>query len=129
MTSSARPALPHDIAAWSIAGFLLLLALFLHLLPALFAGLLVYELVHVIAPRLRIGKRGKVAAVAILATLIVAALSLALFGAVSFFRSDAGSPTGLLQKMAEIIDGSRTHLPGWVLDYLPSDPEELRMAL
>src|SRR5947209_5305444 len=55
--------LPHDIAAWSIAGFLLLLALFLHLLPALFAGLLVYELVHVIAPRLRIGKRGKVAAV------------------------------------------------------------------
>src|SRR5437879_2609766 len=118
-----RPSLPHDIAAWSIAGLLLLLALLLHLLPALLAGLLVYELVHVIAPRLRIGQRGKVAAVAILATLIVAVLSLAFFGAVSFFRSDTGSVTALLQKMAEIIDGSRTHLPGWVLDYLPSDPE------
>jgi len=85
--------------------------------------------VHVIAPRLRLGKRGKVAAVAILATAIVAALSLALFGAVSFFRSDAGSLTALLQKMAEIIDGSRSHLPDWVLQYVPADAEELRQAL
>jgi predicted PurR-regulated permease PerM len=118
-----------DIAAWTIAAFLLLLTLLLHLLPALLAGLLVFELVHVIAPRLRIGKRGKVAAVAILATAIVALLSLLLFGAVSFFRSDAGSLTALLQKMAEIIDGSRTHLPDWALEYLPADAEELRKAL
>jgi predicted PurR-regulated permease PerM len=89
----------------------------------------VFELVHVIAPRLRIGKRGKVVAVAILATVIVAALSLLLFGAVSFFRSDAGSLTGLLQKMAEIIDGSRAHLPDWALEYVPTDAEELRKAL
>jgi len=118
-----------DVAAWILAGVLLLLTLLLHLLPALLAGLLVFELVHVIAPRLRLGKRGKVAAVAILATAIVAALSLALFGAVSFFRSDAGSLTALLQKMAEIIDGSRSHLPDWVLQYLPADAEELRRAL
>ncbi|HEY6864415.1 MAG TPA: AI-2E family transporter [Burkholderiales bacterium] len=118
-----------EVAAWILAGLLLLLTLLLHLLPALLAGLLVFELVHVIAPRLRLGKRGKVAAVAILATAIVAALSLALFGAVSFFRSDAGSLTALLQKMAEIIDGSRSHLPGWVLQYLPTDAEELRQAL
>jgi predicted PurR-regulated permease PerM len=118
-----------DVAAWILAGLLLLLTLLLHLLPALLAGLLVFELVHVIAPRLRLGKRGKVAAVAILATAIVAALSLGLAGAVSFFRSDAGSLTALLQKMAEIIDGSRSHLPEWALDYLPSDAEELRKAL
>jgi predicted PurR-regulated permease PerM len=89
----------------------------------------VFELVHVIAPRLRLGRRGKVVAVAILATVIVAALSLLLFGAVSFFRSDAGSLTGLLQKMAEIIDGSRAHLPDWALEYVPTDAEELRKAL
>jgi predicted PurR-regulated permease PerM len=118
-----------NIAAWTIAGLLLLLTLLLHLLPALLAGLLVFELVHVIAPRLRLGKRGKVVAVAILATVIVAALSLALFGAVSFFRSDAGSLTALLQKMAEIIDGSRAHLPDWSLEYVPADAEELRKAL
>ena len=125
--------MPHarnlDVTAWIIAGALLLLTLLLHLLPALLAGLLVFELVHVIAPRLRLGKRGKVAAVAILATGIVAALSLALFGAVSFFRSDAGSLTALLQKMAEIIDGSRSHLPDWLLQYVPADAEELRQAL
>jgi predicted PurR-regulated permease PerM len=121
--------LRHDIAAWTIAAVLLLLVLLLHLLPALLAGLLVFELVHVIAPRLRIGKRGKVAAVAILAAVIVAALSFALFGAVSFFRSGTGSLTALLQKMAEIIDGSRTHLPDWALEYLPADAEELRKAL
>jgi predicted PurR-regulated permease PerM len=118
-----------DVAAWVLAGLLLILTLLLHLLPALLAGLLVFELVHVIAPRLRLGKRGKVAAVAILATAIVAALSFGLFGAVSFFRSDAGSLTALLQKMAEIIDGSRTHLPEWALQYLPSDAEELRKEL
>jgi predicted PurR-regulated permease PerM len=121
----------HDIAAWTIAALLLVLTLGLHLLPALLAGLLVFELVHVIAPRLRLGRPGygKLAAVGILATVIVATLSLLLFGAVSFFRSDAGSLTALLQKMAEIIEGSRAHLPEWMLEYLPADPEELRKAL
>jgi len=127
---SPRPSsLRLEVAAWIVSGLLLLLTLLLHLVPALLAGLLVYELVHVIAPRLRLGKRGKAAAVAILATAIVAVLSLALFGAVSFFRSDAGNVTALLQKMAEIIDGSRSHLPDWVLQYLPTDAEELRKAL
>jgi predicted PurR-regulated permease PerM len=126
----AHPPSPRlDIAAWILAGLLLLLTLLLHLLPALLAGLLVFELVHVIAPRLRLGKRGKLVAVAILASVIVAALSLGLFGAVSFFRSDAGSLTALLQKMAEIIDGSRSHLPDWALEYVPADAEDLRMAL
>ena len=36
--------LSYDIAAWLIAGAALVLILLLHLLPALLAGLLVYEL-------------------------------------------------------------------------------------
>ncbi len=121
----------YDVAAWAIAALALLFALELHLLPALFAGLLVYELVHVISPRLRIASPGygKLAAVGILAAIIVAALSLLLFGAVSFLRSDAGSLPALLQKMAEIIDGSRSLLPAWVLDYLPADTEEMKKAI
>jgi predicted PurR-regulated permease PerM len=121
----------HDVAAWTIAALLLVLVLFLHLLPALLAGLLVFELVHAIAPRLRLGRSGygKIVAVGILATIIVAGLSLAFFAAVSFFRSDAGSMTALFQKMAEIIDSSRAHLPEWLLEYLPADAEELRGAL
>jgi predicted PurR-regulated permease PerM len=121
----------YDIAAWALAAFLLILTLWLHLLPALFAGLLVYELVHVIAPRLRIAKPGygKMAAVAILSAAIVAALSLLLVGAVSFFRSDAGSLQAMLQKMADIIDASRSALPSWIIQYLPEDAEALKQAI
>ena len=88
--------LRHAIAAWLIAAFLLLFALRFHLLPGLLAGLLVYELVHIIAPQLRLvhAGAGKVAAVALLAVVIVAMLTLIVFGALAFFRSDAGSLAG-----------------------------------
>ena len=49
-----------EIAAWILTGIVLVAVLYLHLLPALLAGLLVYELVHVIEPRLPFvqGSRG-----------------------------------------------------------------------
>ncbi len=123
--------LRHAIAAWLIAGFLLLFALRFHLLPGLLAGLLVYELVHIIAPRLRLAHAGagKVAAVALLAMLIVAMLMLLFFGAMAFFRSDAGSLPALLQKMAEIIEGSRGNLPDWVVGSLPADADSLKNTI
>jgi len=40
-------------AAWLLAALALILVLKLHLLPALLAGLLVYELVHLTAPLLK----------------------------------------------------------------------------
>ena len=49
----ARSASKHEIAAWILAGFSLVLVLKLRVLPALLAGLLVYQLVHTLAPRLR----------------------------------------------------------------------------
>ena len=52
MSATKEQPLRYAITAWVIAGCLLLLTLQLKLLPALLAGLLVYELVHVIAPRL-----------------------------------------------------------------------------
>ena len=45
--------LRYSVAAWVIAALLLVAVLHVHLLPALLAGLLVYELVHMIAPRIR----------------------------------------------------------------------------
>jgi hypothetical protein len=78
MSVSRGPPLRYEIAAWVIAGCLLGLALHLRLLPALLAGLLVYELVHVIAPRLPLARAGggKLAAVTLLAVAIVALLTL-----------------------------------------------------
>jgi predicted PurR-regulated permease PerM len=127
-TTGTRPALRHDIAAWAIAAAVLILALVLGLLPALLAGLLVFELVHVIAPRLRLGKggAGKAAAVALLATAVVAILTGALFAAISVLHSE--SLPRVLQKMADIIDQSQGKLPEWIRASLPGDPDEWREA-
>ena len=46
----------YEIAAWIITGLALFLVLRLHLLSALLSGLLVYELVHLAVPILRIGR-------------------------------------------------------------------------
>src|SRR5688572_2081888 len=101
-----------------------------HLLPALFAGLLIHELVHMLAPRMS-GHgsnpgRAKIVALSLLIALIVLIVSGAVVAMVLFFRSDAGSLSVLLQKMAEIIETSRHTLPEWIRDSLPTDAQELK---
>jgi predicted PurR-regulated permease PerM len=64
--------------------------------------------------------------VALLATLIVLALSAAIFGIIVFLRSDVGSLSALLQQMADIVDRSRETLPRWLLIWLPGTAEELK---
>jgi predicted PurR-regulated permease PerM len=119
-----------ELASWCLIAAALALVLWVHLLPALLAGLLVYELVHVIAPLLRLSReRARLAAVVVLASLIVGLVAAAIFGTVAFFRSDAGSLPVLLQKMADIIDGARDVLPPWAVESLPGDIDELRQAL
>jgi len=130
MTGQEKPAqMGYEIAAWIVAGSVLLLVLKLHLLPALIAGLLVYELVHILAGQLRIGRfsgnRAKVVAVALLASIIIILLVLVTWGLIVFFRSDSGSIPILLKKMAEIIEGSRGILPDWFGEYMPGDVDGL----
>lgn len=117
----------HQIAAWIITGLLLLLTLTLHLLPALLAGLLVYELVRLIGGRLS-GGRARLAAVVVIATLLIFFISLAAVGVVAYFRSDGGSLQALLQKMAEVIDNSRQTLPAFIVQHLPADADAIRQA-
>src|SRR5262249_44841643 len=94
-----------DIAAWILTGFALLLVLQLHLLPALLAGLLVFELVHIMAPRLRIWRMGhewsKVLAVTVLTVLVVLLVTLVILGVIALLRTDVGSVSALLRQMAE----------------------------
>jgi len=122
----------YDVAAWLITATLLLLALPLHLLPALLAGLLVYELVHVLAPRLHIlrirGEHAKVAAIGVLALSLVVLIGLTVTGSLAFFRR-AGGADALLQKMAEILDAWQTKLPPWLVAQLPADTDELRAVV
>jgi len=108
----------------------LLLTLCLHLLSALLAGLLVYELVHILAPRLKIIRirraQGRLAAVVLLAVVVVLVLGFAVVAGIAFFHSGRGSIDTLLQKMAEIIETWRTRLPAGLVEQLPSDVDELK---
>lgn len=113
-----------------MAGGALLLVLLLHLLPALLAGLFVHELVHVLAPRLKMVRirqeQGKLAAIAILALGGRAPPHARRGGIIVFFRSEAGSLPTLLRQMADILERWRTVLPARVVAYLPEDVEALR---
>lgn len=119
-------------ASWLLAALALVLVLKLHLLPALLAGLLVYELVHLTAPLLErrlSGTRAKQAAVLVLAMLFIGAIVLGIVLLLAFFRSDAGSLAALVQKMAEILENSRQSLPVWLIGALPESIEGTKAAI
>jgi len=120
------------VASWVLTGVALFLVLQLHVLPALLAGMLVYELVHVIAPvvnRRLSHQRGKVIAVALLSSVVVLLVTMAIVGAILFFKSDAGSLSALLARMAEIIESSRSTMPNWLDERVPASPDDLEDAL
>ena len=122
----------YDIASWILTAVVLLLVVRLKLLPALLAGLLVYELVHILAPRLRIGRMthnwSRVAAVSVLTVIVVLLIALIGIGISSALRIDVGSLSALLKQLAEILEGSRKALPPWLVENIPANAEELRTA-
>jgi predicted PurR-regulated permease PerM len=124
--NTSRP----DIAALVLTAAGLVLAIELHLLPALFAGLLVHALVHLIAPRIfGLKARPALARIVVVALLTVIVLALAgilIGGGIAFFRSEGGRLATLLQKMAEIIDGARATMPVWIQDWLPENASALQ---
>ncbi|HQR04580.1 MAG: AI-2E family transporter [Proteobacteria bacterium] len=120
------------LAAWILSAISLYLILQLHMLPALLAGLLVYQLVHIVAPffaaRLS-NERAKLAAVALLGTVVIGATVTGVMLIVAFFRSDAGSVADLGQRLAEIIERARETLPGWLEAYLPPQDAGLQATV
>lgn len=123
----------YDITRWILTAAALLLILQLHLLPALIAALLVYELVHVLASRFGLralgNDRAKLVSVALIATLVITGITLSVVGIITFLRHGNDSLPALFQKLAEITEVSRDQLPEWLLQYLPADAEELRANL
>jgi predicted PurR-regulated permease PerM len=120
----------YEIAAWILAGVGLTAVLLLHLLPALLAGLLVYELVHMLAPRLRIWRMthdwSKVLAVTVLTVIVITIVTLIIVGIIAVLRTDVGSISALMKQLAEILDRSRNALPPWLVEKLPANAEQLR---
>jgi len=124
----ASPPSRHEIAAWILVGTGLFVILKLHLLSALLAGLLVYELVHIAAPKLprRLsGDRARMLAVTALAILAAGAVAAAVTGLIVFIRGE-GHLSSLLEKMAESITHARANLPASLAAYLPADADAMR---
>ncbi len=123
----------YQIAAWLLMAGALLLTLKLHLLPALLAGLLVSQLVHLLAPRFVIGRLdhtwAKVLVVSLITLVVLGALGGFTAGVILYLRTEGGL-AGLLSKMAEIIENSRELLPLWAAAWLPQGDESvIRAAL
>ena len=132
-TAVVNPVTRADLIAWGLSALVLGLALVLHLLPALLAALLVYELVNVLTPRLRVSALGRdgprLLAVALIATVVVGALVGAGVGLAAFLRNSGESLPILMQKMAQIVEDSRTHLPAALLARVPDDADTLQRWL
>ncbi|MFZ2266097.1 MAG: hypothetical protein WAV95_00820 [Azonexus sp.] len=119
------------IASWLLAALAMLAVLLLHLLPTLLAGLLVFELVHLLAPRLQrhfANERAQLLALILLATLVVGAATAGVLGTVAFFKSDAGNISVLFGKMAQILEDARSTLPAWISQWLPENNDGLQAA-
>jgi predicted PurR-regulated permease PerM len=122
-----------DLLAWGVSALALGIILGLHLLPALLAGLLVFELVNVLTPWLRLRPLGRdgprLLAVALIATAVVAALFAIGLGLTAFLRNSGESLTILMQKMAQIIEDARAQLPAELLAHVPEDANTLQRTV
>lgn len=110
----------------------LLLVLTLRMLPALIAGLLVFELVQSIAPllgRRLSGDRARVLVVGLLGIIVVGLLILLVLGGVSFLRDEIGNPELLWQQqLMPLVDKARLQLPAALVNHLPDSVDDLRVG-
>jgi predicted PurR-regulated permease PerM len=110
----------------------LLMTLGLHMLPALLAGLLAFELVQSMSPLLgqRIsGDRARMLVVAVLGAIVVGLLILLVLGAISFFRNEIGNPALLWQQqLMPLVERARQQLPAVLVNSLPDSVDDLRVG-
>jgi predicted PurR-regulated permease PerM len=129
----------NKFSTWSYRIALLLTVCFLivalthDLLSALLPGLLVYNLVHRLAPVLPKRKpserAAKIIAVFLISVFVIASLVGSGLGIWFFVHSESGSISHLLQKMAEIITNSKNSLPEWIYESLPDSAEDLQQLI
>ncbi len=133
MKSPSKIPMPMPIlASYLLAALALLLVLKAGFLVALFSGLLVYSLVHVMVPTIQkkyTNKQARLIAVIFLSAIVIVSVSLGIWGVIVFLRSDAGNYSMLLQKLANIIEASHTQIPDWARVYFPEDVDALGKIL
>jgi len=127
--SEPEPVTGPVVASWILMGIGLFAVVLLHLVSALVAGLLVYELVSLLAPfieRHLIHRWSRWLAVASLAILTIVVLILAWFGVAAFLKSEAGSPQILSEKLNLVITEARDKLPPVMVESFPGNVDDLK---
>ena len=126
-----------DIISQLLMGVGLLFVLWLGLLAALLAGILVYELVHVVAhhimaSQIKLGrltqKTNKTIALLILAGIATILVTFAILGVTAYFGNQTQGVVELMRKMADTVETARSHIPAWAQEYLPTTAQEWQTA-
>lgn len=127
--------IPHDprgirIATYVLAALALWGILMLHLVSALLAGLLVYEVVEALTPLIRRvipGERARLIAVGVVTVVVVGAIILIVVAALSFYRRDIGDPQELWDsKLLPLLSKAHEQLPPWLTSRLPDSFVDFR---
>lgn len=121
------------IASQLLALSALFFVLKLSLLPALLAGLLIFQLVQSATKLL--GKFGitaiisRIIALVLIALIVIASIYLGIMGLTSFVNGESGGIIALLRKMADVVETVISHLPAEVKDYLPNNVIDLQESM
>ena len=118
-----------SIASYIFAALFLFMVLRESLLGALFAGLLTFSLIRLIAPFLgrKISDvRARMIVAAGIGLILITGISMAVWGLTVLLKTDATSMSHLFQKMADILDASRGKMPVWLSAHIPVDADSVR---
>jgi predicted PurR-regulated permease PerM len=118
----------YDVVSLILMAIALFAVLELGLLAAFLAGVLVYELVHVVAPLLLTRglshRAGKAVALALLSLAFVLLLAAAVAGVTSLLTDSSDNVVVLLRKMADVVQTGKNFLPIWAHGYIPESADE-----
>lgn len=120
------------IAAWLIGITALSLVLILHLLTALLAGLLVYQLVRSLTPLIQrrlTSERSHIIAVVLLSAIIIGMLTGIVLGLMAFFHGGPDRMLLIQTKLMEVINQARAQVPISLQQYVPDDIEDTRQMV
>lgn len=118
-----------EIGSYLFAILMMWLVLELKLLGGLLAGLLVYQLIHTIAPvieRHTTSMRARWVAVVLLSVAIVGALTGLTIGIIEHFEHTVPNLQTLLGQLMQIVEQTRARTPAWIANLLPVDVEQMK---
>lgn len=118
-----------EIGSYLLALAALFFTLRLQLLGGLLAGMLVFQLVHMIAPVIErhvVSRGARLIAVGLISAIIVGALTGATMATIQHFEHDFPSLQKLLDQLMSITSSARLSVPDWLANYLPVDAGQMK---